>query len=371
MKGRTAVVWIAIVALLLLAGWLGGPPRRGGRPLDPRSDDPLGTSAVVEVARRLGADVSISDGIPGADHDVALLLRDRLDDADRGALRRWVERGGTLVVADPSSSFAPPQSDAALFPGAVADGAVPPGDCTIDAIAPMRAFDSVAGIRFEVPRGARSCFGDGETAHVVDIERAGGHVVAFGGAAAFTNGELDRADNGPVIAALLVPRRGADLRVLELPRPGEGQRTLGDLIEPNVRRGLVQLVVAFGVYAIHRARRLGRPVAEAEPIEIAGSELVAARGELLHQSRSPSHAAAAMRAQLRRELGQRLGVPTTLEPGAFADVVAARVPVDRDRLHEVAIDRAVADDAELVALARSIESIRQEVLHGHAAQQGA
>jgi hypothetical protein len=48
----------------------------------------------------------------------------------------------------------------------------------------------------------------------------------------------------------------------------------------------------------------------------------------------------------------------------LADDVAARTTLDPDEVHRLLVDAPVTDDAALLALARDLDSLRQEVLHG-------
>jgi hypothetical protein len=129
-----------------------------------------------------------------------------------------------------------------------------------------------------------------------------------------------------------------------------------------VKRALLQLAVAFVLYALWRAVRLGRPVREDQPVEVAGSELVAAVGRLLERTHAPGAAAETLRAELRRALRARLGVPPSADVHQLAAVVAARSGADVDRVLAAIDDRPVTTDAELVTVARAVSSIHQEVL---------
>ena len=91
----------------------------------------------------------------------------------------------------------------------------------------------------------------------------------------------------------------------------------------------MQLGIAFLLYAAWRARRLGRPVTEPRPPALAGSELVAAVGTLLDRSGNPGHAADLLRADLRRFLGEHLGVPPDTDAEVLARIAAERTPLSR------------------------------------------
>ena len=116
------------------------------------------------------------------------------------------------------------------------------------------------------------------------------------------------------------------------------------------------------LYALWRSIRLGRPVAEDQPVEVASSELVAAIGRLLGRTRAPGAAADTLRVELRRALRTRLGVPPDADARMLADIVAARTSIDVDRVLEAVDERPVTTDAELAAVARAVASIHQEVL---------
>ena len=127
-------------------------------------------------------------------------------------------------------------------------------------------------------------------------------------------------------------------------------------------RAILQLAVAFVVYAVWRSRRLGRPVPEPAPSPIAGSELVAAVGTLLDRSRSPGHAADLLRRDLRRFLGDHLGVPPDTPADVLATLAAERTRIDPAALQAALGGPPVTDDQQLAALAATIDRIRQEVL---------
>lgn len=356
---RAAVIGALVFGGLLVAAVAGGRPGRDGPPLDPRSDGPLGTSALVSLVDGLGGAVELSPGLPDATDEVALLLQDRLDEGQARSVMQWVRAGGVLVVTDPFSALTPP------FAGELIDDAqtVEPGRCTIAALDGIGPVEGGAAVRFEVGPEVDQCFGSADGAFVVTRDEGRGTLVAVGGAAFLTNELLDERDNAVLAAALLAPGGGATVRFVDPPLPaGGGDKTLADLVPAGVDRALVQLAVAFVLYAVWRAIRLGHPVHEDQPVEIAGSELVAAIGRLLSRTQSPGAAADTLRGELRRALRSRLGVPPSADPRTLAGVVAARTGIEADRVLEAIDDRPVTTDAELAVIARAVASIHQEVL---------
>lgn len=357
---RGAVVAGCVGAGLLAVALLGGAPN-DGPPLDPRSDDPLGTSALVSLLEGLGADVELSVGLPDEADDSALLLSDRLDEAQTGSVLAWVRRGGTLVVTDPGSSFVPAVS---LPSDALESEDLDRGICTVAALDGVEIVDGGTAVRYDTSLGRSSCLGSRDFAFVVVSTEGEGEIVAVGGAAFATNERLDEADNAVLAAGLLAPRSGTTVRFVDAPIPaGGGDKTLYELVSDGVRRAGLQLGLAFVLYALWRAVRLGRPVREAQAVEIAGSELVAAAGRLLERGRAPAEAAEVLREGLRRDLRARLGVPVDASPEVLAEVVAERSGVDPQAARMAVGDHAVTNDDELVAVARAIASVHQEVIH--------
>jgi hypothetical protein len=356
---RGVLVAMAIGVALLLGALATGRPGRDGPPLDPRSDGPLGTSALVSLLDDLGADVQLSVGLPQPGEEVALLLEDRLDEGQRAELGAWVSAGGTLVVTDPFSPLTPPLAPSGVLPSA---SSVDRGRCTIAALDDVEEVAGGTPARFESAEADAVCFADDGDAFVATQAHGSGDVVAIGGAAFLTNELLDDADNAVLAAALLVPGGSGTVRFVEAPVPaGGGDESLGDLVPDRVVRALLQLGIAFALYALWRAIRLGQPVEEAQPVQLAGSELVSAVGRLLARTRAPGAAATTLRDALRRRLRTRLGVSPGAPPEVLADITAQRTGVDGDIVHTALADRPVGSDDELLAVARATARINQEV----------
>jgi Domain of unknown function (DUF4350) len=363
---RRALPWVALVLGLLLVAVVGGRRAEEGNPLDPDSPAPLGTKGIVEVLRELGATVTVSADPPSSGAATALLLSDDLTPQRRDGLLAWVRQGGTLVVADPNSGVT-----AARPVGTTRIGLLEAPlerRCDVAALRDAGQVSAPGGLVFEVPRGGgvRGCFPRGDGAWLLVQPLGDGNVVRLGGASAVVNQELGEADNAVLLTSLLAPSPGAGavVWVLRPPLPGGGNASLGDLVAPRVRLALWQLAVAFVVLALWRARRLGRPVAEPQPVQVPGSELVVAVGNLLQRARGRGQAAGLLGDDLRRSLAERLGLPPSTPADQVADAAAQRTGVQRERVLRALIPGTPGDEAELVALSQAIDAVRREVTSG-------
>jgi hypothetical protein len=334
---------VVLLALVVVAGLFLG--RRGGGdgpPLDPASSGGLGTRGLVETLRSLGARVDVTRGAPSSGaHDTALVLADDLGPARRAEIDAWVRAGGTLLVADPSSPLAPwnrkASTDVGLFPAQLEKR------CSLGALRGVGRIAAEGASVYDAPADATRCYPRNDGWWFVAARVGAGNVVAVGGAGAFVNRHLDDADNAALVAAVLVPRPGTSVAFLRPPPPGAtGRKSLTELISPRVESALWQLAIAFAVLALWRARRLGRPVVEDQPVQLDASELVVAVGRLLQRSGSRSRAAELMVGDLRRDLAARGGVDLAAVDDELGDVTPRT-------------------DAQLVELAQRIEAIRLEV----------
>ena len=379
---RRVLPWVAVVVGVALVVVVAGRGEEEGNPLDPASPGPLGTKGLVEVLRELGGEVRVSGEPPGTGTETALLLSDDLSPGRRQGLLDWVRRGGTLVVADPSSGVTAVEQAGSTQIGLL-DAEIE-RRCDVAALAGVGRVAAPGGIVFEIPEGqggpgapggpgnpggppggTRACFPRNDGAWLLVQPVGSGTVVRLGGASVLVNRELGEADNAVLLASLLVPVEGTTVQVLQPPLPGGGDAGLTDLIAPRVRLALWQLVVAFVLLALWRARRLGRPVAEPQPVQLPGAELVVAVGNLLQRAKGRGQAAGLLTDDLRRSLAERLGLPPSTPADQVADTVAARTGIPRERVLRTLTRSTPRDEAELVALSQAIDTVRREVTRVH------
>jgi hypothetical protein len=370
--GRVAVtvIGVAVVAVVMLAVLRARP---GSAPFDPESGRPDGTRGLVLLLRQQRVTVDVIHQPPTAgDAARVLVLEDRLDDGQRTDLEAWVRAGGVVVVADPSSPLVGSPPTNALR------GDVPPdgldarsqanllaGTCTIDALDALRGVFVRDGVVYDVASTTARCFDDDVHGAFAFTRPLGdGVIVALGDNALFTNALLRYADNGPLATALLAPQPGGSVHVLVGRGPsnapadiGSGDETLADLVRPGVWMALVQLALAFVVFAIARGIRPGRPVDEPTPVPVEGSELVAATGQLMQRAHHASRAGWILRAETYRQLCAELGVAPTTSI-ADLDALAARRSLTAPGEVAAALDHDVATASQLVALSNRLADLR-------------
>ncbi|MGI8758529.1 MAG: DUF4350 domain-containing protein [Acidimicrobiales bacterium] len=363
---RGPAFWVVLVGLVVVGVLVVGRPRSEGPPLDPTSTGPLGTRALVLLLEELGATVDVTRRPlePGSTEtaDIALVLADNLDDPGRAALVAWVREGGTLVVADPVSLLHPffPEPG----PGFGLLEAPFGSECEIPALSGVDRLKPPTGsVGYEIVEGSEGCFRRDGSVFVAVAPVGEGTVVAVGGAGVFVNQVIGEADNAVLVAALLAPQPGTEVAFLQPAVLGSGNEGLADLVSHGVRAALWQLALAFLVYAAWRARRLGRPVAEAPPVELDASELVVAVGHLLQQARHHDAAARLVGDDLRRRLAERLGLAGDAPADQVAEVAANRSGIPVDRILSVIAPGALRSADALVAQVSEAEAIGREVVH--------
>lgn len=344
-----AVVAVAVVTVAVLQG-----SGREGRPFDPTSTGELGLKGVVDVLEALGADVETTDVVAGA--DTVLMARDGLSDEQRRELLARVEQGIRLVVADPSSPVVPVRSTDVVHDGGLLL------DCPLAALRGAQRMSAPVELLAVPDDGeVESCYRGGEGAWLLVFPRGEGAVVALGSITPFVNAELAQADHAVIAAGLLAPTGSERVVVLAPKGPGGGEKGLVDLVSDGVKAGLWQLGVAFLVFAWWRARRHGEPVSEPVPVEVEARAVVSADAGLRQRGGVAAPAAARIVDAARHELATLVGLSSEAGDEAIADAVARRTGLDADRIRAALVVPPRLDDAGLLASARTIGAVREEV----------
>jgi hypothetical protein len=387
-RGRAVVLGVVLLVVAALAVVVVRNSAPTGERYAVDSDAPDGLSALAELARRRGVTVtqaSIGEAAASgaaAGTTVFVTAPGLATATQLTALEGAAAEGATVVLG----AFPDATVPGVIFTAderALAEVPAQPegrGRCDIAALGGLRDID----VAFAEPGGVgvdeRSCFGVGGTAYVTERTVGAGRVVTLGGTELLVNARLQPAkeeggvplDNAALgLAVLGVPDgpAAADRRIVVVDTtPADGLDARGGqsplaLLPVGVQLALVQLVGALLVYAWWRSRRLGRPVRERVPVEIAGSELVVAVGDLLRRKGSPGPAATVLRADTRRRLALGTGVAPDAPPSVLVDVVAARTGRHSAEIAAALADGPVTSTEQLLELARVLDAIRREALH--------
>lgn len=405
-----ALVALVITTTVLLINLSGSEP--GEVPID-QSDSPSGTRGLILLLEEHGAEVARSAPPFLDEPDVALLHSDvPLDRQELREVATWIEDGGVFVVLGAPAPWA--TISRSLPPGEVSRG-----PCDLSVLDDVSVLElgpqggtaltvevASAGSADHGDQAREACFRPpgaaperSPNAGLVTMTSVGsGAIVGVGSQEIFTNRWLANADNSVLATSLLAPEPGTRVAVVEsaggLPRDGTGQsgpgiggdrnddppsrpgqdtpepepedQTLLDLLPTGLRWALLQLVLAAVVLALWKARRFGQPVPEPSPVPIAGAGLVEAVGELMRRAGSPERATEILQEDLRSELATRLGLTREAAVELIADRTATGSgnPELGERVRKVLTAGPADSGAELVELARKIEEVREEVLHG-------
>lgn len=357
------VVLIAIVSTLLRT-------RDQGGDLDPRSYAPTGTHALaallsdrgVKVETLTAVDPALVRARPGT--TLVVVHPDRLDQKqltavaqtpadlvligagpiELGELKLGVHPGGSAFDDD----VVGPQCD---LPSATVAGAVVVGT---DA--------------YQLPDGGTGCYPVADGYALVTVEGGGRRVTLLASGTALTNDQLD--EQGDAALGLGLLGAHPDITWLAPPLLGptsaDGRPTLTDLLPMRLKWAVLQLVIAVGVIAIWRGRRMGRLVVEALPVVVRQAETVAGRARLYRRARSYDKAAEALRSGTRDRLARRLGFSAGVSHDALVDAIAARTPNAEHghagRVNALLYGPTPADDHALVELAQQLTALEQEVV---------
>lgn len=392
-----AVLVVVAVVVVVVAGSRGSDQV----PFDVGSSAPDGYKALAMLLRDRGARIDsttpaslVESGSTAA--VVVVADPDLLSAAEHRALMDRAASGALVVLGAPRRIDASmnAQADSSAGFGSVparvlADTPARPsaqGSCDIARLGGLGAIDTAFAEPIEaaaIPGDARRCYGDIRGAFVAESPHGAGSVVTLASPYLWSNARLQPSkedggeplDNAAMALRLLGPSvnagnvDGVDIDFVDAVATGgvapDGSQSPLELMPTGVKLALAQLVAAFVLYAWWRGRRLAPVVTEKMPVEIAGSELIVAVGDLLRRRGTPQRAADVLRSDARRELCRRLGVPLDAPPSALVAVVAARCDLDPEHVATVLSDGPIGDSEALVRLADALSDIRQEVLDHH------
>ncbi len=361
--GRWVLSAVLLLTVVAVASVTLTAPRPGGR-MDPASTSPDGAHALVTLLRQEGVDVIVADDISAVERAatpkslVVTVQTRHLVDGD--VLRRLAAVPGDRLVIEPVSrtreSLAPEVRRATggsvgASPGCDLREAKQAGDVQLGASDSFEASGDVPVTR---------CY-DGAVVRY----RAAGRTVTVAGTADFmANSGLLKQGN----AALAMNLAGTQPRVIwYAPQKPEGETSggasLSDLIPDNVRWIVWQLCLVVLLIALWKGRRLGPLVAEQLPVVVRASETVEGRGRLYRSHRAGDRAADALRTATLQRLMPRLGLGADADQATIVQTIAARAGGDPYAVGHALFGPPPATDADLVALAHTLDDIERQVAH--------
>lgn len=138
---------------------------------------------------------------------------------------------------------------------------------------------------------------------------------------------------------------------------GNGPNPLWSAFPAWVYVAVVLLVVAFLMYALARARRMGGPVVEPLPVVVRAGETVTGRGRLYQRARAREESLTVLRTAALSRMGRLLRVGPGADRPALVAAVAARSGWPQDTVHDTLFGPAPEDDEDLVAAAVRLEAL--------------
>jgi hypothetical protein len=360
------VIGLVIVAAALLLAALAARPRAGL--LDPRAASPEGSMALAELLRAQGVTVVLAESFEAAqrsaDPDATLFITVPDLVPSDGLLRLLSSSAASVLVAptDTALDGALPQvhqagharvenrEPACALPAAVAAGSADTGGVTY-----------VAGRGVPSIEAPTPCYPAGGEATLVRTAAGDGTVTVIGTPDPFTNDRLDHAGN----AALTMRLLGEHPRLVWYrPSPADargGNASLVDLLPDGWKWATLQLVIAAGLLALWRARRLGPVVTEPLPVVVRAAEAVEGRGRLYHQIQARDRAADALRSAVRSRLQPRLGLGQATDRVGLVEAVSRRTGWPAADVDRLLYGAAPSDDPALVRLADELDALEREV----------
>ncbi len=364
---------LAILVVAVAIGVVQARTDRGA--FDPRAVDPSGSRALATLLDERGVHVRRVTTV--AEAGAGLSARDIVLVAFPGrlppeSLERFadVPAARVLLVA-PLQDALDALSDEVDVAGAAPVQTREP-DCG-EAAALAAGDAELGGQTYRGDLGTTRCYpaDDGATL-VVGRTTGGSPMVVLGSGDPLTNDRLDERGNAALMLNLLGADGSADEVRWLVPGPGAAaddgdDLSLSDIAPSWAGPAAAQLLVAALLAALWRGRRLGPPVTEPLPVVVRAAEAVEGRARLYRRARAHDRAGEALRSGALARLVPRLGLGRQAggepSPDAVVAAVAARTGQPAADVHAALYGPPPADDAELVRLADTLDSLVRTTLN--------
>lgn len=376
---RRWIIWSAVVlALVLLSAVISGLSARQGADLDPDNPDANGGQATARVLADQGVQVEVVRGLSAlrnTDTTGATVLvagtaylspdsGERLIEHTRNAeellvLDPTVDVGEILDLPVSASGFS---NDNTLAPDCDVDtGLWREGDRLRGADTLIEVTDRDTEAAICLPPSAGFNAGGSRAGHVVRLPAVSGRpqTTVLGIGPSLRNDQVTEAANAATWLRLL--GAGNAGLVWYLPAPGDAgtdnPRSLTDVLPDPVVPSAALAVLALGVLALVRGRRLGPVVAEPLPVVVRSIETTQSRARLYQSAHDRRRALAVLQLASRRRWAARLGLSPTSDPDAVVAAVSAATGAPGAHIARLLTDPTAPDDPTLVRIARELRSL--------------
>jgi hypothetical protein len=320
-----------------------------------------GSGRLVALRRFLPATgLTVADaGAPPSGGGAFVLLVDHRTSNEERALMSWADKGGRIVVTDPSSELFSRFDVSTHRAGVFGVRDLSPG-CVRPEVTGVRTLEVAAtdGL-LSSPAESAGCFADASGSYALFVPAGRGEIVLLGGSSILSDALLNHADDA-AFARSLLDAGGPVVFGSALP-PGASGGSVWSLIPTRGKTVLWELALAAVAFALARGRRLGRPIPEEPLSPIPAGALVEATARLYRRSRSVAFCGSLVRASIGERLSRRLGIPPDPDLRRLADTIARIVRQDAVPIEHVLAGPAPASDDELVALCRELESLTAQI----------
>ena len=375
-RARLPLLVLALLLLVAVVVAVAANRSIGGR-LDPRGADREGGRALATLLGDRGVDVIRTVGPAAAvartESRTVVFVPFPGVLSDEAVRRVGALAFGTVVLVAPDSDDLTAISDDVTGAGGRVAEVTEPRCANPAAGAAGAAL--LGGELYRTSAGDTCYPGDDEDAErgalVTGRTLGGARLTVLGTGAAFENENLAEDGNAALVINLLGGDGSADEVRWLVPEPGsaiedDGSGSLGSILPDWVGPAVVQLLLAGLLLVLWRGRRLGPPVTEPLPVIVRAAEAVEGRARLYRRAGARDEAAGALRAGALARMVPRLGIDPGAggnpAPEAVVAAVAARSGRPDAEVHAALYGPAPADDAGLVRLTETLDSIIRSTL---------
>lgn len=362
--------WL-VIALIVIAGGtiIALVQRPPANPyLNPDSTGPTGTHALADVLAKLGHRVVMAGSVQAAlgsaraGSTLVVTSPDYLTGQELTTLGRTP---ADVVLVEPTAAALADVAAPVELIGSPEPVLVTQPHCGLRAAA-LAGNADMGGENLLVvtpARGLEECYSSTSGPTLVQLAVHGRLVTVLGTGAPLTNADLASQGNAALAINVLPTRTVVWLTPPVAPQLAASTRatTLFGLVPLAAYLVLAQLAVALLLTVAWRSRRLGPLVAEPLPVVVRASETVEGHGRLYEARRSRDTAAEALRVAAQNRLTRAAGLPRAADSTAVVAALAERSSLGEARITELLYGPAPETDRALLALARDLDELEQQV----------